>query len=143
MGDFKRGKVVKIEHDKMLHCQVVVLQRASDNSYFVVNDFRMNENYVVGEDKNIPNLEQIDDFVNDKGTKFKRYSNEVQTSDTQTYIDKEGATGDLPTVESLEMSDALVLAGFALNLKANPATTTSLDECAQAVLGYAIKLMRK
>lgn len=49
---------------------------------------------------------------------------------------------DLPTIQTLTLTETIALAGAALSLKANASTAISLDECAQSVLGYSIKLMQ-
>ena len=74
------GKIIAVDRDLKANCVLAVLQ-CHGEPFFVIRDYRMDEPYVVGEDKNVPDLVQVDDFVNDKGTAFKCYSNEEKTSD--------------------------------------------------------------
>ena len=86
--------------------------------------------------------------IGDAGGKHCYQFGKPFTSDPQSYTKtaldltkEEPKVVGLPTVQTLTLTETIALAGAALNLKANPATSTTLDECTQAVLGYSIRLM--
>lgn len=67
---------------------------------------------------------------------------EPKTDKTALDLTDEPKVVEAPKTDTLTTVEAIALAGAALNLKAHSATTTSLDECTQAILGLSIKLMK-
>jgi hypothetical protein len=143
MGKWKKSNVLNSAWSEALKCYVVLLEK-SDGEKFVVRDFRLNEKYIQGEMHDFQNCDQIEDYSLKTGESVRMFTNEAKTSDSPTFVPKDAEpSSSTPKVETLTLAETISLAGAALNLKANPATTVSLDECTQAVLGYAIKLMNK
>jgi hypothetical protein len=139
---WKRAKVLKVEDEGGL--QRIFLKKESGD-IFVILEYRTGKVYTVGELCESVEVHEVDDYVGPKtGKTFPQFSTEHKTTGTSTFVPKDAEpSGEVPKIETLTLAETISLAGAALNLKANPATTTSLDECTQAVLGYAIKLMNK
>jgi hypothetical protein len=138
---WKRSKVIKVEDEGGF--QRVFLKKESGD-IFVILEYRTGKTYTVGELCDSVEVHEVDNYVGPKtGKIFPQFSTEHKTTGTSTFVPKEGDSTNTPKIETLTLAETISLAGAALNLKANPATTVSLDECTQAVLGYAIKLMNK
>ena len=140
---FKGGMCLGAQYDDELKCYRVFLQSEAGKR-FVVLDYRVGATHKKGEmSHDIPNLVEIDKYKDE----YEQYSNEALTKSTTTTVSVD-TSGKCETVSALDLkalslADFIAVAGAALNLKATSGTSCSLDECTQAVLGYAIKLMQK
>ena len=140
---FKGGMCLGAQYDDELKCYRVFLQSEAGKR-FVVLDYRVGATHKKGEMSiNIPNLVEIDKYKDE----YEQYSNEALIKSTTTTVSVD-TSGKCETVSALDLkalslADFIAVAGAALNLKATSGTSCSLDECTQAVLGYAIKLMQK
>lgn len=140
---FKGGMCLGAPYDDELKCYRVFLQ-SEEGKRFVVLDYRVGATHKKGEiSHDIPNLVEIDKYKNE----YEQYSNEALTKGHTTTVSVDDQ-GKCETVSALDLkalshTEIIAIAGAALNLKAASGTSCSLDECTQAVLGYAIKLMQK
>ena len=104
MSDFRRATVVKVDQESGVSR---VLMQRNDKSYFVVLDYRPNATHTAGLMSTIPGVRQIEDFVNDRGTAFKQYSNEEISQGDTTALDlkEEPKVAEVPHEDKCTMAE--------------------------------------